>query len=370
MSWTQRRRSRQVGIDRLARRRNRRASLDRQLGDGAAVTARRFGRRRRVEHRLALLGVGHAMAGQRRGEQAIVVATIHVDEAAPIEHRDLARRFLVASEQRLQSAFSVAGEDLGEKRATDERRMAALAAKGRIDDRRAARSRGAQDARDVEARMSGASTGDSRKASTSAGSEATPACTLENMPLAKSGLRASTTSSAASSGASASALKPATTWMRRTPASRKLATTWPISVRPPKGSSGLNAPMREEKPAASTTATTCGGVGLGAARRHLALAPGGRRRRGEVDLVLGEDLLDLLPGLEDEAGQRCCFSAGSKLIMSLQSIAAELVGHDPREPARVSLDHHVEVGVRALVVFGAAAVEAEDAAAACETSRS
>ena len=92
----QRRGARQVRIDRFARRLQPPRQSRRQRGDGAAMAARRFGRRRRVEHGLAFRDVRHAMPGQRRREQAIVVAPIHVDQASPVENSDFARRVFMA----------------------------------------------------------------------------------------------------------------------------------------------------------------------------------------------------------------------------------------------------------------------------------
>ena len=220
----ERRSPRQVGVDRLARRLQPPREAGRQRGDSAAVAARRFGRRRSVEHGLAFGDVGHAMSGERRSEPAIIVATIHIDQASPVEYRDFARLVFVASEQRPQAAVAVAVQDLGEQGATDERRMAALAAEGRIDDRRIARRRGAQDPRD---RRRAQQRHVDRRQQERVGvlrqrGDARP--TLENMPAAKSGSCARVTPSRVSSGARSSASKPVTTWMRSTPAARRLAT--------------------------------------------------------------------------------------------------------------------------------------------------
>ena len=62
--------------------------------------------------------------------------------------------------------------------------MAALAAKGRIDDRQSRDAAALTTRAMVEGRMSGMSTGASRNPSASGGSEATPAFTLENIPFA------------------------------------------------------------------------------------------------------------------------------------------------------------------------------------------
>ena len=88
------------------------------------------------------------MAGKGGRQGAIVAGMIHVRQATPVEYGHFARFVGMTSEQRAQAALAVARQNFREQRTANERRMAALAAKGRIDDRRIARRRGADDARD------------------------------------------------------------------------------------------------------------------------------------------------------------------------------------------------------------------------------
>src|SRR5271165_3714948 len=214
----------------------------------------------------------------------------------------------------------------------------------------------------VEARTSGISTGMSRNASVSAGSPATPVCTLDITPPSKSALCAIVTPRRQSSGASASALKPVTTWMRATPAPLRLATTQPITVSSPNGSSGLNSPMRDDRPAASTIAATAerkARPGMGSV-----LLPPCRRGPFRVHPVLLQDLFDLQPAVEDHAGAALGLEGRVETDHVLAIDPAIFFRHRALEPAGELFDHHVEARIHGLALVGAAAVEAEDAAPA------
>ena len=62
----------------------------------------------------------------------VVLQRVHVEQDAFVGHGDLGG--LMPLQERAQAAFAVAGENLCKQFASDQRRMAALAAKGRIDD--------------------------------------------------------------------------------------------------------------------------------------------------------------------------------------------------------------------------------------------
>ena len=106
-------------------------------GDRAAMAANRLRRRRALQHRLAFRRIRIAAPQERRSESMIVLGAVHVLEAPPVEHRNVARFGLAPREQGREPARAVEGEDFREQRAPDHRRMAALAAKRGIEDGRA-----------------------------------------------------------------------------------------------------------------------------------------------------------------------------------------------------------------------------------------
>ena len=112
------------------------------------MAARRFRRRRSVEHGFAFVGVWRAATCLRRQHQPVIAAAVHIDQAAPIEHGDLGRLIFMPRQQRLEAAVAVARQNFREQGPTHQRRMAAIAAETRIDDGRWMRCGRAQQACD------------------------------------------------------------------------------------------------------------------------------------------------------------------------------------------------------------------------------
>jgi len=327
----------------------------------------RFDGVHRIEDRLAFFVVGNALARLRRHEAAIVFGVVHVAQAAGVEHGDVARFALVAGEYRPEAALAVAAEDFREQRSADPGRMAALAAKGRIDDRRAALARARRQPRERRGAHQRRVDRPQQAAFRRGRQRGDPGAHARNHAAIEIGIAHADDVDALerrSHGFRAVAIDDMDVpHARFAQARRDMADDRAFA----EGKQRLQRAHARRPPGGQhDRGDFACGIGVSAAlhqRVHSRLFAG---RFVDVDFVLGEDLLGLRPDLENQRRAALVLQRGIEIDDVGAVYAAVFRRRLAFEPARELFQHDVEERVHLLVFRAAAGIEPEHAAAAAE----